>query len=395
MSRRALPDPPHSLVANPGGTLEPIQIIGRDPLILRYWEVLERRSLVLAAPRRMGKSSICRRMIAWPPEGFRPHHRDLEGGRRAADLVRWLFDDVSSMLSAWRRTAVRADRLQKLLGGRIEVSGVKLELPGGNWADMLDALLADLDEGAGHARQKVVLFWDEFPLFLRDVDAGGHPEEAMVLLDRLRAARQRHAHLRMVLTGSIGIDEVIGALRRKGYANDPLNDVDRQPVPVLDPPGALVLARALVRGAGSPEADLATLPDVLVGLSEGHPFVLQHLVQEMRYAGEMTEAGAHRQLDRLLDSADDPLELGHYLSRLGTYYGTEEVELARRALDLVATSDAAAGSAILASLHPADPEQVLRVLQNLRRERYIVREGDTWRFAFDFLRVWWRRERGL
>ncbi len=35
--------------ANPGGQIAPSEVIGRDRLIQRLWEILERQSLVLSA----------------------------------------------------------------------------------------------------------------------------------------------------------------------------------------------------------------------------------------------------------------------------------------------------------------------------------------------------------
>jgi hypothetical protein len=312
-----LPDAPFRLSPNPGGSLTAVQVIGRDPLIHRYWEALEGRSLVLAAPRRLGT----------------------------------------------------------------------------HWADLLDALLDDLEEGAAAQGRRVVLFWDEFPLFLGDVATAGRAADAMLLLDRLRASRGRHAHLRMVLYGSVSFEEVIGVLRRQGYANDPFNDTAKERVPALEEEGARTLARALLRGAELPGVDLDTLPEHLVRLSEGHPFVLQHLAYGLRYERAATTEAADSVLDRLLDAENDPLELRHYLERLGLYVGANAAEKARVLLDRLAERGEMSTSELLAAL--ADPEAARDALQRLRQESYIQRTGDTVRFSFGFLRTWWKRERGL
>jgi hypothetical protein len=99
-------------------------------------------------------------MIAYPPEGWSTHERNLEGGKRPEDLVRWLYDDVYTLLSTWRRTAVRAHRLVKMFGGKIEVSGLKLQVAESHWAALLDALLDDLDEAARAQGLRVALFWE-------------------------------------------------------------------------------------------------------------------------------------------------------------------------------------------------------------------------------------------
>jgi hypothetical protein len=46
---------------NPGGMLDPKEIVGRNREIARYWSVLERQGLVLGGERRIGKTHILRR----------------------------------------------------------------------------------------------------------------------------------------------------------------------------------------------------------------------------------------------------------------------------------------------------------------------------------------------
>jgi hypothetical protein len=47
--------------ANPGGQVAPSEVVGRDSLILDFWDILERQSFVLSAERRMGKTCILRK----------------------------------------------------------------------------------------------------------------------------------------------------------------------------------------------------------------------------------------------------------------------------------------------------------------------------------------------
>ena len=49
---------------NPGGRLQPEDVIGRDREIARYWQVLDRQGLVISAERRIGKTHIlCKRSV--------------------------------------------------------------------------------------------------------------------------------------------------------------------------------------------------------------------------------------------------------------------------------------------------------------------------------------------
>jgi len=49
--------------ANPGGVLAPEDVIGRDKLIEQIWRVLENQSVVLTSERRVGKTSVIRKMV--------------------------------------------------------------------------------------------------------------------------------------------------------------------------------------------------------------------------------------------------------------------------------------------------------------------------------------------
>ena len=55
--------------ANPGGEIDPADVLGRGPLIQGIWRVLERQSLELTAERRIGKSSVIKKMTVEPAEG--------------------------------------------------------------------------------------------------------------------------------------------------------------------------------------------------------------------------------------------------------------------------------------------------------------------------------------
>jgi ATP-dependent Clp protease ATP-binding subunit ClpA len=56
--------------SNPGGQIPVSEIIGRDKVVSRFWQILERRSLVLTAERRMGKTHIVKKMMSSVPAGI-------------------------------------------------------------------------------------------------------------------------------------------------------------------------------------------------------------------------------------------------------------------------------------------------------------------------------------
>jgi hypothetical protein len=58
--------------ANPGGTITSEAILGRENEIAAVWQMLEKRSCILSAERRVGKTSLLRKMTEHPQNGWIP-----------------------------------------------------------------------------------------------------------------------------------------------------------------------------------------------------------------------------------------------------------------------------------------------------------------------------------
>lgn len=379
---------------NPGGAIPADAVIGRDREIDEYWLILQRQSVGLLAPRRVGKTSICRRMLAYPPARVVPIMRNLEGLQSATEFVARLADDVDHIVGLLTRVKSRVSDILGRFGVGLDVPGVRVQLAPAQWKVLLDELLHEVNE-ATPENGLVVFFWDEFTLFFGDLARRSAAEEAMVLLDRLRAARQAFPRIRMVLTGSIGFEEVMEQLRRHGYANDPINDVNKQIVPLLDEVGAAKLAEVLL--SLLPGTPPLTLARFIAQRSEGHPLVIQHMADRLRQSGRIDEAEVEGALQQLIADDSDPLELSHYLERLGHYLPAETLTLTRTLLDTIAVDAQGVALAKLVADLGTDREQVLAALNRLRKDQYLLREGTDhrWRFRLDVLRRWWRQERGL
>ena len=154
--------------ANPGGEIDPADVLGRDQLIQSIWRVLERQSLELTAERRIGKSSVIKKMTAEPADGFLAVYQDLEGIRTRLQFVESIYRQVEAFLSRRKKTARRLHKLVTTLSG-VQFRGWKLpEMAPPDWTRLLDALCEDLHE---HLDGAVVFFWDEMPFMLQNIRA--------------------------------------------------------------------------------------------------------------------------------------------------------------------------------------------------------------------------------
>jgi hypothetical protein len=71
--------------ANPGGTVTGDAIIGRNAELKEIWSKLEKRSVLLSAERRVGKTSLLRKMRDEPESGWTPLLVLVESARHPID----------------------------------------------------------------------------------------------------------------------------------------------------------------------------------------------------------------------------------------------------------------------------------------------------------------------
>jgi hypothetical protein len=231
--------------ANPGGTIGLTEIVGRDELVQQLWRILQSQSLVLTSERRIGKTCVIRKMKDESADpGFFCLLRDIEELRSPQEFVEVLYNDVETLLPRGDRARLKFQRLLSKLGG-LEIHDIKLPNLTPHWKNLLFALIEDVFE---NNEKTLVFFWDELPLFINNVCKTSGEGAAMEMLDALRSLRHRHSRLRMVFTGSVGLNLVIKALRRGNYANDPTNDMRIVEVCPLDEPSGISLASLLIEG---------------------------------------------------------------------------------------------------------------------------------------------------
>lgn len=386
--------------ANPGGQIDPSEVIGRDALIHRVWSVLERQSLVLSAERRMGKTCVVKKMEAEVPEGILPVYRDLERVRTPLGFVELVFQDVKSYLSLVSRTAKRVRALLSQLSGAELGDVVKFpSIAAAHWKTLLTKTIEDLAE---HQERRVIFFWDEVPLMLHNIKRSKSEDAAMDVLDTLRSLRQMHGDLRMVFTGSIGLHNVISSLRDAGYANDPTNDMQIIDVPPLAPPDAEELARRLIEGESMSSNDLDATARAVASGVDCIPYYIHHVIDKMKQrGGSVSVSTVDEIVSACVTEPLDPWHMRHYRDRIDIYYPPNEVPFALGLLDALASSLEPLKfddlfNLVKSSMVTEDREMALRVLRLLGSDHYVVEETDgTYRFRFPLIQRWWRYERGL
>lgn len=388
--------------ANPGGQIDPKDVIGRAKFIDQIWSILVVQSIYMTAERRIGKSTVMRSMLAAPPTGWHPIYRDFEGIHSALDFAHTVYRDILTVLPDAQRRMVKTLDLLKSLGGT-EVAGV-LRLPEGKplpWKSILEKSFDDLHAATQSTNERVLFLWDEIPFMLDNIRKREGESVAMEVLDVLRAHRQTYSSLRMLVTGSIGLHHVLNALKQGGYANAPFNDCAPVEIGPLEPLDGQQLALRLLDGEAVSSSDPARGSAYLSELADHFPYYIHHFVRRLKFNRQHAEPATIDQVlqSQLVDS-NDPWELLHYRTRIPTYYGSDE-RLVLNVLDSVAVAEPSIGlnqlfNEVKSSMVFDDKEKLRSLLALLERDHYLRRtETGELRFAFPLIRRWWRLHRGL
>lgn len=357
-----------------GGPLQPEHVLGRDELIQSYWSRLETQSLALIGPRRIGKSSIVRRMAAYPAQGFLVCGLDLLTSRGLDDLAMALHRSISTLFG----------QVEREVPSRDDFLDAVFDL---QWSKFGTRLLAELDDYARGEQKTAVLLIEGLSSFINNVLQRGE-QDAVELLNLLRSARENFSNLRMLIVAASEFGDV---LRRLGDASgSAIGDVVVEIVPPLDEASGRLVVRALA-------ADFAdTVVDAIVSLSEGHPLLIQLLVAAQMKRDRSEAWTVEEDLRGLIESPGDPLALRQELGRIEDEFGIEDAEFIREILDALALQPGQTLAELLTALPDAPTRTELsNLLRRLIDGFYIVREGSQHRFRQGFQRLFWLAERGL
>ena len=381
--------------ANPGGQIAPDEVIGREELIDSLWERLRQQSLIFSGERRIGKSSILKKMTAEPPEDMLPIYRDLEGIRTPIEFVEAIWQDTETYLRDTGRARRVREHISQLTGSYFD--GYQFpEVATTHWKTLLTKTIEDL---VTLQNKQIVLIWDEMSHMLGNFDA----QAAMEVLDSLRSLRQTYPDVRMVFSGSIGLHHIIRNLQKAGYSNDPTNDmypIEGQPLSI---DAATQLAINLLQGEEIFVDDLEATAEQIGEAVDCIPFYIHHLINQFKDTEEISEEEIIYTVDECLRSPLNLWKMDHYRERIDNYYSEEQKPYALEILDTLSINPPTDFNRLWQYLksdsNTNDKEMARTVLRLLLKDYYLVQEdnlsGSMYTFRYQLVQKYWQISRGL
>lgn len=382
---------------------------GRDAFVKLSSEKLKTGHILLAAPRRFGKTSVMYRLMDDPQWDYRIVHADLEHLIDPASLIAELTEQLAKdgMLSklisglswlsqeAWSRFREAIEE--------VELFEVKIKLKEKlreNWQESGE----DLFKKIAAASTTVVFFLDEFPMMIdRMARSPKHREDAKLLLHWLRALRVRPdmSNVRFLIAGSIGIGRVLNELGEIASIND-FEALKLDPFPLKVAADFLDALAASANLTLSPQSKRKMLD--VIGTSV--PYFLQIIFSEVIKAHQLDgEAITPRKVeliyrDKVL-GVDCKTYFDHYYSRLRDYYRPHEEKAAKRILRELAVVGTMTRDACFQfykqEVPNVDLEAFSPLMTDLENDFYVRFDGEKrqYQFSCKLLRDWWLRHYGM
>jgi hypothetical protein len=369
--------------------------------IRRIWEALEAgEHLLIAAPRRVGKTSLLMRLRDVGKEGFLCIYVIVQSANTQGDffkrLFRALLDDsriTDSINTTYHAGSTLQNILKKLKG--ITIAGTGIQFQDAADADYHDEFLR-LTRSLPSDMPKIVLLVDEFPDTLLNIEKEQGLPLAITFLQACRELRQDpliKEKILFVYTGSVGLENVVGRMGVPQHIND-LYSIEVRQLTMKE-------AGDFVAAMDKPfTLDTATTQVLIEKIGWRTLFHFQVALQEMRelWDDEQPEPVDAGFIDRAFDSLIRKRNhFEFWQSRLGTNFEREPCAFATALLSelSLAQEGTLARERInaLAEEHNLVEGQRRYVLRTLIHDGYINNNDDPtlYRFNSPLLRLWWQR----
>lgn len=383
---------------------------GREKFVDLVWRKLEVGHVLLAAPRRFGKTSVMYALIDVPRDNCKVIHADLEHLIEPADLLVALieklakddrFSKVVNNITYFPRTL-----WERFKNNFVEVDLWKVKVTlrealRDNWQEKGEELFKLIS--SAQETQRIIFILDEFPMMIdRMARSEAHREEAKTLLRWLRRLRQspETGNVRFMIAGSIGIGHVLNDLGEIASIND-FESLR------LEPFAPKIATAFLDLLADSHQVPLtpATKRRMLKVIGTHVPYFIQIIFSEVAktYAQD-GETVTPKKVDVIYRDkvlgVDCKTYFDHYYGRLRDYYTRDEEKAVKRILRELARGALKREACLQLcrqELNGFEIESFNRLMSDLENDFYVVFDADAehYEFASKLLSDWWLRHYGM
>jgi uncharacterized protein len=303
-----------------GPPVEGENFFGREKELNFAWNHIKKgNSLILSAPRRVGKSSFAKKMIEFAKnENWHTLEIDLEEIKSEVQFVKLLTENIQKENWWQKQIATAGNKISQILDSikaSVEYEGATVNL---EWKNRKPDIYDKLKSLINHKEDTLIMV-DEVTVLLNSFimnDSENGIKEVEFFLNWLRSFRQvSGTKIRWIFCSSIGIDNFTNRYALS-YA---FNDVLSFPIGAFDENGAKNLIQALSGSQSIPLSDEVS-EAFLIKIQWYLPFFLQLLFNKFHSLIEIYEYPPEiKTLDQAYQDLIESKELNTWDERLKDY----------------------------------------------------------------------------
>jgi len=351
-------------------------------------------SILLAAPRRVGKSSILFYLMDNPQKNFKPTFIDTESVNNENEFFKKLFNLIIDTLSKISRYSKIAANFTKELGARIESIGLDGVTIGDSRLSYYDKFLK-LVKSLDLQGERFIIMVDEFAETVQNIIQDEGERKAVHFLQSSRTLRQMpeiKAKIQFIFAGSIGLENVVETLNASGT----INDLYSFAIPPFTRAEAKNLVRKLIDGTWYTFYDdkieyLLNKIDWLI------PFYIQLVIDEIDKLEFENEPNiiTEREIDAaFLRVIEHRNYFANWHTRLRRAYKGKEYSFTKELLNYVSENGTVSSGEIrdMAAAFEVEVEYG-NILNALKYDGYLNNHDDpkVYRFNSPLLKIWWNK----
>ena len=365
----------------------------RPQLTGKLWEKIQASSSVLlAAPRRVGKSSILFYFLDHPYNKYRLTYIDTESVNNEDEFFKKLFYHITDTLTKIKRYSKIAAYFTKDLAARVDSIGKVGISIGDSRLNYFNEFLK-LIKSLALKGDRLIIMIDEFAETVQNIIKDEGEREAVHFLQSNRTLRMMpeiNKKIQFIFAGSIGLENIVAALNAPGT----INDLYSFHIPTFTRTEAKNLALKLIEGTGY-VLENDKIEYMLNKIEWLIPFYIQLIIDEIDKLEfkERTKIITEKEIDTaFFQSLEHRNYFDNWHTRLRRAYKGNDYTFTKELLNNVSENVTITSGEILDMAVKFGIEYgYVNILNGLKYDGYINNHDDpkVYRFNSPLLKMWW------
>ena len=365
----------------------------RPNIVAEIWNQIEKGNhVLLAAPRRVGKSSVMKYMALNSPGGYKCIFEIVQGIKSEDEFYKKIYSLLKSCLNKGQKSATWvSDFFKKIKIEEIDATGsIKFGDRTINYLEAVNHILPKLND----EEIKIILFIDELPEVLHRLNKAGKKEAAASILKNIRTWRQgeQYKNFCLVLAGSVGIHHVVKSIEGRTTDTNDFNKVDFDSLSNDE-------AHEYI-GWATHEAtiqyDDELRKHLLSRVGQYIPYFINLMLDEInKLAGKRNNPNINSEdidiaFDMIVKNSD---HFRDWKNRLFDYMSPDDANFQNHVLKHIAHTGFVSQQKLYdLSIRYNRVNDYIELVSGLEKDGYIIEKADQYIFLSPFLKAFWKRE---